>query len=141
MKMVLIINAKNQILGRMCSEIAHKLLTDSEKIIVVNCRDTVISGREKNILSRFDERTERKGKSNPRNNPKYPKYPDKIVKYSVRGMLPRNARGLSALRRLKAYIDVPEEHKKDLTKEVSVPKISYMTLEQISNHFGIFLKK
>lgn len=139
--MVLIINAKNQILGRMCSDISHKLLTSTEKIIVVNCRSTVISGREKNILSRFDQRTERKGKGNPTKNAKYPKYPDKIVKFAVRGMLPRNARGTSALRRLKAYIDVPEEYAKDLVKENSVPKISFITLEQVSNHFGIYFKK
>ena len=135
-----VINAKNKILGRLCTEISSTLLRDQERIIVVNANDAIITGTTDNIMERFKERTHRKGKGNPHKNAKYPRYPDKMVKFAVRGMLPRNARGTAALKRLRVYIDAPEEYKKDLTKAVEVPKIKGMKLNEICKLLGAKLK-
>ena len=135
-----VINAKNKILGRLCTEISSALLREQDKIIVVNANDAIITGQKDNIMERFQERTHRRGKGNPSKNAKYPRYPDKMVKFAVRGMLPRNARGTAALKKLKVFIDAPEVYQKDLPKEVVVPKIKGMKLNEICVLLGAKLK-
>lgn len=133
---MIVINGENKVFGRLCSEIAEKLLKYNEKIIVVNSRKTVISGKREKILEKYFERTEKGGKGNPLNNPKYPRYPDKLIKRSVRGMLPRNAKGFASLKNLKVYIDVPENFKEKIPEPVKLKNINFMTLEEISKSLG-----
>jgi len=135
-----VINAKNRILGRLCTEISSSLLREQDKVIVVNANDAIITGTKENIMERFQERTHRRGKGNPSKNAKYPRYPDKMVKFAVRGMLPRNARGTVALKKLKVFIDVPEEYKKNLSKDSELPKIKGMKLNEICKLLGAKLK-
>ncbi len=138
---MIIINGKNKILGRMCTDVAKKLLTSNEKIVVVNTRYVIISGRKEQIYKKYDLKTEKKAKGNPRKNPIAPKYPDMIVKRAVRGMLPRSPKGASALKRLKTFIDVPEEYEKEKLEDTKKPTILYITLEELSSHLGAKLKK
>jgi len=133
---MIVINAKNKILGRLASEIAPKLLRSSEKIVVVNTNETFISGTKENIMERFKERTHRKGKGNQLKNAKYPRYPDKIIKFAVRGMLPRNSRGQAALRNLKVFTDAPVAYVKDIPTEVEKPKLKGMQLNEICKLLG-----
>ncbi len=133
---MIVINGENKVYGRLCSEIAEKLLKYNEKIIVVNARKVVISGNKDSIFERFFERTERGGKGNPRNNPKYPRYPDLMVKRGVRGMLPRKPRGVVALKNLKVYIDVPENFKEKIPEPTKLKNINFLTLEEISKRLG-----
>lgn len=138
---MIVLNAKNKILGRLASEIAPKLLRSSEKIIVVNANDAFISGTKEDIMARFKERTHRKGKGNQLKNAKYPRYPDKMIKFAVRGMLPRNARGQAALKNLKVFVDAPEAYAKDMPKEVvEKPKLKGMNLNEICVLLGAKLK-
>jgi len=138
---MIIINGKNKILGRMCTDIAKKLLTSEEKVVVVNSRYTVISGRKEQIYEKYDAKKEKKVKGNPHKNPKYPNYPDSIVKRAVRGMLPRSAKGQKVLRNLKVFIDVPDEYLKEKIEEVDKPNVLHITLEELSLHLGAKLKK
>jgi large subunit ribosomal protein L13 len=137
----MIINAKNKILGRLCTEVAKKLLSSDEKIVVVNTRHTIISGRREMIFKKFDADTKKKVKGNPEKGPKVIRYPDVIVKRTVRGMLPRSPRGDKALKRLKIYIDLPEEYAKEKLEEVNKPNILHISLEELSLHLGAKLKK
>lgn len=137
---MIVLNAKNKILGRLASEIAPKLLRSSEKIIVVNANDAFISGTKEDIMARFKERTHRKGKGNQLKNAKYPRYPDKMIKFAVRGMLPRNARGQAALKNLKVFVDAPEAYVKDMPKEVNKPTLKGMNLNEICVLLGAKLK-
>jgi len=136
-----VINAKNKVLGRLCTEIASALLREQGKIIVVNAGDVIITGTKEDIIHKFQERTHKKGKGNPQKNAKYPRYPDKLVKFAVRGMLPRNARGNLALKKLRVYIDVPEPYQKDLPKEAELSKHNGMKLSDICVLLGAKLKK
>jgi large subunit ribosomal protein L13 len=137
----MIINAKNKILGRLCTEVAKKLLSSDEKIVVVNTRHTIISGRREMIFKKFDADTKKKVKGNPEKGPKVIRYPDVIVKRTVRGMLPRSPRGDKALKRLKIYIDLPEEYAKEKLEEVNKPNTLHISLEELSLHLGAKLKK
>ncbi len=139
---MIVLNAKNKILGRLCTEISSRLLRGSEKIVVVNANDAFITGSREDIMARFKERTHRKGKGNQLKNAKYPRYPDKMIKFAVRGMLPRNARGFMTLKNLKVFTDMPETYVKDLPKEVAErPKLKGMTLNEICVLLGAKIKK
>jgi len=133
---MIVINGENKVFGRLSSEVAEKLLKYNEKIIVVNARKVIISGNFESIYERFFERTERKGKGDPRNQPKYPRYPDRLVKRAVRGMLPRNPRGALVLKNLTVYIDVPEKFEKEIPAPVKYKNIKFLTLEEISKRLG-----
>ena len=138
------IDAKDHVLGRLASFVAKKALegykvfvANSEKIVVTGKRDFVLEYWKHKILERGDWY---KG-------PFYPKRPERIFKRVVRGMLPKNWRGRIALKRVKAFIGVPEEIKDkkfEIVKEAYLPerlknkkrKIWYVYLEEISKHVG-----
>lgn len=138
---MILINAKNRALGRVCSEVAEKLLKNDDVVVVVNSRQSIISGKREQIFHKYEILNDKKGKGNPFKNQINPRYPDQLLKRTVRGMLPRNAKGNDALKRLKVYIDVPEMYVKDLPAELILPSIMHITLEELSLHLGAKLKK
>jgi len=101
----IIINADDQVVGRMASRVAKELLRGS-KVHVINAEKSVISGRPEYNFKIFREKVDR---GDPYHGPFYPRRPDAIVKRMVRGMLPKNPRGTAALKRLRVYISVPNE--------------------------------
>ena len=80
-----IIDATGLVLGRMASTIAKQLL-QGETVIVVNAEKAAISGKRLSILKDKKDFLEvghfRKG-------PYHQRRPDKIVRRTIRGMLPR----------------------------------------------------
>ena len=99
-----VFNAEGMILGRFASHIA-KLLIENEKagkgeeIFIVNAEKAVIVGSKDTILQRYhfmrDVGTYRKG-------PFYPRMPDRILRRTIRGMIPyQTPRGRKAFRRLR----------------------------------------
>jgi large subunit ribosomal protein L13 len=137
---MIIINAENKILGRLSSEVAEKLLKSKDKIVVVNSEKIIISGKKKQIVNMYLERKEKGGKGNPKKNPKFHRYPDKIFLKTVRNMLPRKPRGVEALKKLKVYIDVPEEYKNNLTEATPLQNIEHISLYELSRKLGANLK-
>ncbi len=134
---MIFIDASGQILGRLCSVVAKRLL-DGEEVTVVNAEKALVTGNRDDILEDFRWRrrvgSQRKG-------PYYPRRPDMILKRSIKGMLPhKRTRGREALNRLKVYVAVPDEFtKKKLVniKEASSEGLeSFITLEEISKHLG-----
>ena len=101
----IIVNADNQIVGRMSSKVAKELLRGS-KVNVINAENALISGNPEHVFKLFREKIER---GDPYHGPFYPRRPDAIIKRMVRGMLPKNPRGTAALDRLRVYISVPNE--------------------------------
>jgi len=103
---MIIYDASNQILGRLCSVIAKRLLK-GEKISVVNCEKAVLAGNPRFKKDKYKHKYER---GDALKGPFFPKQPERILRRTVRGMLPWDrARGRNAYRNLKAYIGVPEE--------------------------------
>lgn len=135
----MIIDATNLILGRLASFAAKKALL-GEDIKIVNCEKAVISGRKKYLLERyklkFDKGVALKG-------PYFPRMPDRIVRRTVRGMLPyKKQRGREAYKKVMCYTGVPEEAAKEklLTiKEADASKLptaKFITIEKISKNLG-----
>lgn len=111
-----IIDGKNVVLGRLASFVAKELLK-GEEIAVVNCNEIIITGNKKDIERNFTEKRNRFGSS--QKGPKHHKTSEKIVKRTIRGMLPnhRMGRGKDAIKRVKCYTGTPKELEgKEVTK-------------------------
>ena len=108
--MVKIIDGKNAVIGRLASYAAKEALK-GEDIIVVNCRNVLITGNKKNIKKEFEEKRKRVGSG--QKGPKISQLSYQIVKKAIRGMLPnyRIGREKIALQKIKCYDDEPEEYK------------------------------
>ncbi|MEM5829711.1 MAG: 50S ribosomal protein L13 [Candidatus Aenigmatarchaeota archaeon] len=135
---MIIYDAENQILGRICSKIAKDLL-NGEKVFVVNCEKAVVSGNPKHIQKRYLEKIWR---GDVKHGPFFPRTPDGIFRRTVRGMLPwHKAKGRKAYKNLKVFIGLPEEFKgKELKKvkeaDASKLKTKFMSLGEISLAIG-----
>lgn len=131
-----VINAENSILGRLASIIAKRLL-NGEKIIIINADKGLISGKKDFIAAKYLQRWRMKTKSNPLKGPFHPRETDKILKRTIRGMLPYNkSRGKEAYHRLAVYKGFPEEFKEGEieiipeTQNIN-PKASYISLKEL----------
>ena len=127
-----IINAENRVLGRLASEIARKA-KDGESVRVVNSEKAVISGDTEEVIEDYRQKYERGSKYR---GPHFPKRPDKILKRTVRGMLPDNG-DLD----VRAYLAVPYEFE-DAVEEVDVKSgdelqnRNYVKLGDVSKAIG-----
>jgi len=103
-----IIDGKNAVLGRLASYAAKELLK-GEEIVIVNCGGVIITGNRKNIKKEFQEKRSKVGSG--QKGPKHHRLSYKIVKRTIRGMLPnfREGRGREAYKKLRCYSDVPKE--------------------------------
>jgi len=138
---ITVIDASNAILGRLASIVAKRLL-NGEKIAIVNAEKAVISGKFDSVLEKYKEWLKIRTHTNPKKGPFHYRRPDKLVKRTIRGMLPwKNPRGKQAYKRLRVYIGVPEELKnKEIArvKEVDASRLkgSYITIFELSQLIG-----
>ena len=135
----MIIDANNMILGRLASFAAKKALL-GEDIRIVNCEKAVISGNKKYLLEKYKAKVD---KGVPLKGPYFPKLPDRIVRRTIRGMLPyKKPRGEKAYKKIMCYIGIPDELKNEKPislKEADASKLPttrFLTLEKISRHVG-----
>ena len=115
-KPVTVVNAERLILGRMSSKVAKKLL-NGEEVVIINAEKTVISGKKKSKILEAHVFLE---VGAPERGPFHYRRPDRIVRKTVRGMLPMDkVKGKTALAKLQVFLGVPEELKNQ--KPESVP--------------------
>jgi len=139
---LIVVDGRGQILGRLASIIAKKLL-EGKRVVVVNVQDIVVSGDPVMVIQSY-KRTILGVKSHysHRLRPKRPRSPIRLFKAAVKGMLPkRNRRGREALKRLRAYIGVPREFEgREMVrfKEADASRLSrgYVTLGRIARELG-----
>lgn len=133
-----VINAEDLILGRMASIIAKRLLK-GEKIVVVNAEKAVISGKRK---SKKVEAKQFLEVGYPEKGPFHYKRPDRILRRTVRGMLPyKQPKGKQAYKRLKVFIGIPYElkdRKMETIEEAQAKKLKcpYFTVGELAREVG-----
>ena len=136
---MIVIDATDLLLGRLSSFTARKLLL-GETVRIVNCEKSYISGSKRQIFLNYRKKRER---GTHTTGPFFPRYPEMIVKRTVRGMLPfSNTRGREAYRRLRCYRGIPEELKN--VKPVSITEahrsklsnIRYIEMRTLSKYLG-----
>ena len=112
-----ILDARDKILGRFCSQVAKRTLL-GERIVVINAKDAIISGTKKNIHERNLEKLNISTATNPNRGPFWPRRPDTFMRKVIRQMLPRKKlRGKMALQRIHVYIsDIPDRFNKRYQK-------------------------
>ncbi len=105
---ITLINAEGLILGRMSSKVAKRLL-NGEEVIIVNAEKAILSGKKKSKVAEAKQFLE---VGAPERGPFHYRRPDRIVRKTVRGMLPyAQPKGKAAFKRLKTYMGVPIELK------------------------------
>ena len=133
-----IIDAKGLILGRMASSVAKRLL-QGETVIVVNAEKAAISGKRLQIVKAAKTFLE---VGHPRKGPFHQRRPDKIVRRTIRGMLPRQKpKGLQAFKRLRVYLGVPlevegKEIQTVLEANADKLKSPYITVGELAKEIG-----
>ena len=109
MSETIVIDATETVLGRLASHAAKAALL-GKSVVVVNCSNALITGNYSVTVGKYKEMRSR-GKGNQRG-PTVPKVAEKLVKRTIRGMLPHlQTRGIEALKRVRCYDDVPDEYK------------------------------
>jgi len=133
-----VIDASGLILGRMASVVAKRLLM-GESIVILNAEKATLSGKR---LSRVKEARAFLEIGHPGKGPFHPRRPDKIVRRTVRGMLPhRLPKGQAALKRLRVFLGAPSEFK-DIKfqtipeADVNKLKCSYVTVGEFAKEIG-----
>jgi large subunit ribosomal protein L13 len=106
-----VIDANGLILGRLASKVAKRLLC-GEKIAIVNSEMTIISGKRSSIIEDYKAKLRIRTLVNPAKGPFHARRPDKILRRTIRGMLPWDTtRGKEAFSRLTTFLGVPQELK------------------------------
>jgi large subunit ribosomal protein L13 len=136
-----IVDGTNQIAGRLCSHVA-KLLINGTRVSIVNSENIMLSGDRYMIIGEYRKFLEVASINNPKFGPFHPRRPDTMITKMVRGMLPKNKpSGQTALKRLRAYLGVPNELKSKKTTQfedakIRKPSAYYTTFGELGRTVG-----
>ena len=135
-----IYNGENMILGRIATLAAKDALL-GEEVAVVNCSKIVISGKKVNTFKREKEKRDRKGY--PLKSAKHSRLPERLVRRSIRGMLPwKLTRGKEAFKRIICYRDLPIEFTgreliaDDKHSVKKLPNLRYISVGKVCQQLG-----
>lgn len=132
-----IIDATGKVCGRLASVVA-KLLLKGEEISIINAEKAVISGSPDSIARLYKIRLDRGDKYK---GPFISRLPDRMLKRTVRGMLPyKKSSGREAFRKLRVFVGVPKNlagAAADINaKDVSSITSEHITLQDLSQKLG-----
>ncbi len=87
-------DADGLILGRLASTVADILLKstragNSDQVVIVNAEKAVVSGKPSSVFAIYHDKY---ALNHARKGPYFPRMPDMILKRTVRGMLPYQAK-------------------------------------------------
>jgi len=137
----LVIDATDQILGRLASYAAKNALSGNT-VVVLNAEKAVISGRKSNIVEEAKRRLKTRTLANQTTAPVHQRRPDLYLRRVVRGMLPwKKAKGKAAFHRVLVFMGVPEEYaskKPSRVPDADASRLTtpYMTLEALAKEIG-----
>lgn len=112
----MIIDATNSIAGRIATYAAKQALM-GEKVSIINSEKAVITGKKQAVVTQWKLRVAR---GTPARGPFYNRWPDRLLRRIIRGMLPhKQAKGTEAYKRIMCYIGTPDEFKDK--KSIKIP--------------------
>jgi len=133
-----VIDAENKIIGRLASHVASEVRS-GEEVRVVNSEKAVISGKKDKILADYKQKYDRGRRDT---GPYFPKRSDKIMKRTIRGMLPKEKKsGREQHAMVKTYLGVPEEfegrvEQVDVKSGDELKNRNYVKLTEVAEHIG-----
>ena len=135
--MTKIIDAEGAVLGRLATHIAKELL-NGESIAIINAEKAIITGKRKTIKERY---TQKREVGTYRKGPFFPRMPDRLVKRTIRGMIPyQTPHGRSAYKRLKCYIGIPKDFQGKESEKIPAAQkqpAEFMTVGDLSRSLGV----
>jgi large subunit ribosomal protein L13 len=132
-----VIDARDCIMGRVASEVAQRALA-GERIAIVNAESAVITGRREDVIDTYETRVDLGSDRGPY----YPKRPDRILKRSIRGMIPyKKPAGREAFENVRVYLGNPYEGEQEgeLIEGTSLDRLSnikFISLGDLSERLG-----
>lgn len=134
-----LIDATNLKIGRLASHVA-KMALNGEEINIINAEFAVITGTRQDLINSY---LEKRDVGSRYKGPFFPKKPDRILKRTIRGMLPyKEKKGREALSRVKTFLGRPEEFDGLETETIEGAKIKmmekrkYLVLGELSQLIG-----
>jgi ribosomal protein uL13 len=134
------IDAEGCIVGRVAAAAAKAALL-GDKVAVLNCEKSVVSGKREAILEEMKYDFSRTGR--PTKGPFMQRVSDRFVRRIITRMLPRSkTRGREAVSRVLCYTGIPAEFKDKKMEKVKgseaskLPSPRFMTVLQITKHLG-----
>jgi large subunit ribosomal protein L13 len=126
-----VVDAEGQTLGRLASTIAQVLkgknkptyaphMDMGDFVIVINAEKVVLTGNKETEKMYHRHSGYPGGLTSVSVRQMRQRFPDRIVKYAVRGMLPKNALGEQQLRKLKVYAGPEHPHASQQPEPLSV---------------------
>ncbi|MGE5637967.1 MAG: 50S ribosomal protein L13 [Chloroflexota bacterium] len=134
----IIVDAEGLILGRLCSQVAKRLLI-GEQVTIINAEKAVLSGRRKSKVAEAKQFLE---VGAPERGPFHYRRPDRIMLKTVRGMLPmKQVKGQRAIANLRVFMSVPQELRDQKTEkfiyaDASKLKGPQFTLAELAREIG-----
>ena len=126
-----VIDATDKVLGRLSTEIAHRLrgkhkpeytphVDTGDYIVVINAEKVRVTGN-KETDKMYHHHTGYVGSLKSVNLAKMrASHPDRIIKHSVKGMLPKNSLGRAMFKKLKVYAGSSHEHAAQQPKPLEI---------------------
>ncbi len=116
-----VVDAKDQVLGRLASRIAHRLrgkhkpefaphMDNGDFIVVVNCRHIKVTGTKLNDKKYYRHSGWVGGLKTTVLGDMLTDKPGRVLMHAVRGMLPKNRIGRAVLKKLKLYPESEHPH-------------------------------
>jgi large subunit ribosomal protein L13 len=140
-KTIVVVDATNCIAGRMCSHVS-KLLLQGNRVAIVNAEKAMLSGNRYKTIDSYKEHLGINSVTNPIHGPFHPRRPDTILSKMVRGMVPkRRPDGISAFKRLRVYMGVPEGMKSAKMEsfddsKITKPESYYISIAEVAKQIG-----
>jgi len=142
--MVVVIDGKGHLLGRLASIVAKQAL-NGQKIVIVRCEELNVSGSFFRNKLKYHAYLNKRCVVNPNRGPFHFRAPSRIFYKALRGMVAhKTARGAAALDRIKLFEGVPPPY--DKMKRMVVPSAlrilklkpgrKYTTIGRISHEVG-----
>lgn len=116
-----VIDAENKVLGRLATEIAHRLrgkhkpeytphVDTGDYIVVVNAGKIAVTGNKANDKVYYHHTGHPGGIKDISFKEMIEKHPTRVIENAVKGMLPRNKLGRAMLLKLKVYAGAEHSH-------------------------------
>ncbi len=127
-----IVDAKDQILGRLASQIAHRLrgkhkpefahhMDNGDFIVVINCEQIKVTGNKLKNKQYHRHSGYVGGLKSITLEKQLQKKPEEVIREAVKGMLPRNSLGRNMLKKLKIYVGSEHPHAAQNPQSLTLP--------------------
>jgi large subunit ribosomal protein L13 len=138
---VVVVDVTHCIAGRVCSHVS-KLLLQGNRVAIINAEKAMLSGNRYKTIESYKEYLGINSVTNPIHGPFHPRRPDTILSRMVRGMVPkRKPHGITAFKRLRVYMGVPEGMKGAKIESfddsrITKPESYYISIAEVAKQIG-----